>query len=462
MKLSLDELRERLTDATERWEATNLALQAAIDNDKIDEETVADLESKFEAEGGEVERLRKAIEREEKMVAALKQVPRPEGDVSKVSGDGNGHNKAAASALARVLTEPLTYRPPKEGGQHSFYKDLIFSNRDFSAAARLQRHMKEMAVEMRADLNTTDNTGGEFVPPLHLQAEWAELARAGRPFANLLPNRGAPPAFSFTLPKVNTGVATAVQATQNNAIQETDAATTEITFTVATIAGMQDLSIQSVDFSTPGLDEVITADLAADYATKLDQQLLFGSGSSGQVQGVFGNSNINAVTYTDANPTVPEFYPKLADAIQKILTTRYMAADVIVMHPRRWAWILAALDTTNRPLVTPYAPQNALARFDAVAPENIVGNMQGLTVVVDPNIRTTQGAGTNEDEVLVTRVADHVFYETPVPFVRTFDEVGSGTLTVRIRVHGYIAYTSDRQPKASAKITGTGLVAPTF
>jgi hypothetical protein len=46
--------------------------------------------------------------------------------------------------------------------------------------------------------------------------------------------------------------------------------------------------------------------------------------------------------------------------------------------------------------------------------------------------------------------------------VRVFDDVGSGTLTVRIRVHGYIAYSSDRYGKASAKITGTGLVAPTF
>lgn len=452
-KLSLDELRERFATVSEEWEATNLALQSSLDNPEIDEETISDLEGRFNEQNDEITRLTSAIDREERMQAAYQDVPR--------RAESNG--KASAGSLARVTSEPLTYRPRAEGGQHGFFADLIFANRnDFAAQARLQKHMREMAVEMYADLSTTAGAGGEFVPPAHLQERWAELARAGRPFANAIPSLGAPPNFSFTLPKLATGATTGVQATQNSAVSETDATSANVTFTVATIAGLQDLSLQSVDFSTPGLDEVLAADLASDYATKLDAQLLFGTAAGGQVQGVFTNSNINSVTYTDATPTVPELYPKISDAIQRIHTSRFMAPDAIFMHPRRWAFFLSSLDTQNRPLITPYAPANAIARFDAVAPENIVGNLQGLTVFVDSSIPTTLGAGTNEDEILVTRLADHVFYETPTPFVRVFEDIGSANLTVRIRVHGYIAYSSDRFGKAHSKITGTGFTAPTF
>jgi HK97 family phage major capsid protein len=374
-----DELLEQLSKAEERALSAEAAIQANGEN--IDPEVLAELEAEHEEAVAEMARARSAVERTEARQEALKLVPRLEKDEKSDSG-------------VRVGRTPLTYRPREEGGAISFFQDMIRHKRgDFEAGARLQRHMKEMQVERR-DMTTSATDGGEFVPPAHLQDRWAELARSSRIYANVIPSLGAPPAKSFTLPKVTTGTLTAIVDGENAAISEQDAVTAELTFNTKTIAGMVDLSIQSLDFSTPGLDEVVASDLARDYATKLDVQLLNGTNANGQVQGVLQNSNVESVTYTDATPTVAELYSKLADAVQRVATLRFAAAEAIFMHPRRWGWITAAADTAGRPLIPPVAPQNAGGTF-GITDQGAVGSLQGLPVFLDANLPTTLGAGTN-------------------------------------------------------------------
>jgi len=447
---TIEELQEQLQAAEERAATTDTAIASA--GADIDAEVLADLEAEYESETAEIERIAKAIGRQERLRDAKAAVPMTKND------DG-----APSSGKGTITREPLTYRRSSEGGKHSFFADLYRHKQgDFAAQARLQRHMKEVAVEMR-DLTTSSGAGGEFVPPIYLAEEWAALARASRPFADAVGGRSMPETgMTFTVPKVSTGTATAAQTADNAAVQETDAATTSVTFGVKTVAGQQDLSRQAFERTEPGLDEVLFADLAADYSQKVDTYLINGSNGSGQPKGLLADSNINAVTYTAATPTAAGLYPKVADAIQRIWTNRFAAPDAIFMHPRRWGFFLASLDSQNRPLITPYAPANALARFDSVAPEAIVGNMLGLTVFTDANIPSTNGAGTNEDVIIVTRLADNLFYETGSPRVRVMEEVLSGNLTVRLQVYGYIAYTSERYSKAHSKITGTGLAAPSF
>lgn len=113
--------------------------------------------------------------------------------------------------------------------------------------------------------------------------------------------------------------------------------------------------------------------------------------------------------------------------------------------------------------MTPEAgnPQNAIATLGAVAAEQVVGQMHGLPVVTDPSMPTTLGAGTNQDVIHVLRASDLLLYESGLRS-RVLPEVGSGTLTVRLQVYGYLAFTAGRYPKSIVEIGGTGLVAPTF
>lgn len=295
-------------------------------------------------------------------------------------------------------------------------------------------------------------------------SQFIELARAGRAYANLANSQPLPPGTdSINIPKVATGTATAVQNGDNTAVQETDLTDTFINAPVRTIAGQQDVAIQLLDQSPVSFDQVIFRDLVADYATKVDLQVISGSGSAGQVTGVRGTSGITTVTYTDASPTVAKLYSKIADAVQRVHTQRFMAPTVIVMHPRRWAYLMAASDSNGRPLVVPDSgnPMNAIGTLGAVASQQVVGQMHGLPVVTDPNIPTTLGAGTNEDVIHVLRASDLLLYESGIRS-RVLPEVGSGTLTVRLQVYGYIAFTGARYPASVVEIGGNGLVAPAF
>ena len=364
-----------------------------------------------------------------------------------------------AGTRVKVNSEARMY---EKGNGRSYLQDLAKSQilGDAEARARLDRHAAEVALEPEyRDINRTDGNGGYFVPPLWL-SDYVALARAGRPTANLVTNLPLPPGTdSINIPKVATGAATAIQTADNTTVAETDITDSAVQANVKTIAGQQDLAIQLMEQSPFNFDQVVFADLAADYMTRLNVQVLNGSDSSGQVKGILNASGINTVSFTGT--TQAALYPKIADAIQKIHTNRYQSPTVLVMHPRRWAWFLSALDSQNRPLVVPNAggPMNAMGNLDAVASQQVVGQLQGLPVVTDPSIPTS--LGTNEDTIIAMRASDCILYESALR-TRVLPDVGSGQLTVRLQVYGYLAFTAERYPAGITKVTGSGLTTPSF
>ena len=89
------------------------------------------------------------------------------------------------------------------------------------------------------------------------------------------------------------------------------------------------------------------------------------------------------------------------------------------------------------------------------------GSVAGLTVIIDPNIATNGGAGTNEDDVYVLDLAECLLAESPLR-TRVLQEVLSGTLEVRVQAYGYSAFAGGRRPKTIARLSGAGLATPTF
>jgi len=359
-----------------------------------------------------------------------------------------------------VKSEPMTYT--RESG-HSIFRDMYRSavSGDLSAQERLSRHGREMADRSKFDLSSTDAAGGYLVAPLYLQEEFVEYARAGRKTADVIGSRPLPAnTDSVNIPTQDGGVSVAAQS-DNASVSETDATFSTLAADVKTIAGMQDVSQQLVDRSVPGVDQVIFGDLVKAYATTLDTAVLNSSTSNNK--GLLQVTGINAVTYTDASPTLTELYPKIADAVQQIATGIFQPATAIFMHPRRWAFCLAAADGSNRPLITPTAPMNGAGTFGGVVAEGAVGSIQGLPVFTDANIPTTLGASTTEDRIIVAAVPELYLWEDQSgPYLETFRDVGSGSLTVRFRMHNYYAQAHARRPKAISVISGTGLVTPTF
>jgi HK97 family phage major capsid protein len=364
----------------------------------------------------------------------------------------------------KVTREARTYSP--ENTDVSFVKDAFtakFSN-DYAASERLARHSREEEIERRSV--GTGNFAG-LVIPQYLVDLAAPFARAGRPTADFATNKMALPAAGMTLniSRMTTGTTTAVQAAENDAISNTNADDTLLTVNVRTIAGQQDISKQAIERGT-GIDQFIIQDLIRGWHTTLDNQILNGTGSSGQILGVTDTPGVNTVGFTTASPTAELLYPKLADAYQKVQTSVFQNPTHWIMHPRRLAFLLASVDTAGRPLVVPTlgGPMNAMATGSGQAYYGNSGySLMGLPIVADANVVTDNGAGSDEDRIYCVNANElHLWEQAGSPFALNFDATGAGSLTIKSVVYGYSAFTAGRYPGAVSIISGTGLVAPTF
>lgn len=401
------------------------------------------------------------MDRAEKIAAEIKDKER----MAKAAAEAAENRAVADAAVAPRITVTRAESAYTPNGANSFVRDLLGAAKgDGEARERLTANEREVLEKHPEYRDGTSGSGsfGSFIAPVYLIDEYAAKARPGRPVANALRNVGAPGAVSISIPRVTTGASVASQNGDNGAVSETDFATTLLTRSTVTIAGQQDISIQSLELANGAqVDQIIFQDLRAAYDAELDRQVLNGGGTSGELLGLLQVSGVNSVTYTDASPTAAELYPKLMDALQQVATNRYLPADAIIMHPRRWAFLTAALDGQNRPLVTPVGPMNGLAEFGAQAAQGYVGQIAGVPVIVDPNIPTNGGAGTNQDSIAVVRSTDHILMESALR-TRVLSEVGSANLTVRLQAFAYANYFAGRFPAGTSVITGTGLVTPTF
>ena len=356
-----------------------------------------------------------------------------------------------AVAPAVVKSEARTYSQRSEA---SFVADAYAAqfNNDYAAKERLARHMNEEKVERR-EVGSANFAG--LVVPQYLTDLAAPYARAGRPVADAARKHQLPSAgLTLNISKVTTGSAVAAQS-EGAAVQETDMDDTLLTINVNTYAGQQNVSRQALERGT-GIDSIVMSDLVSAYHTTLDAAVV------ANLLSVAGN----AVTYTDASPTVAELYPKLLDSVQQIQTSFFGGPNAIIMHPRRLAWILAALDSSNRPLAVPvpYAQNPVAVGSGSVVYGNSGYSIAGLPVITDANVSVAQGAGTDQDTIFVANMQELHLWEqgSGEPMMLRFEQPESQQLNVTMIVYGYAAFTANRYPNAFSQINGTGLITPTF
>ena len=305
---------------------------------------------------------------------------------------------------AVVTKEARTYAP---GAPSSFFVDSFrstFTN-DVSARERLERHSREMVVENEKRATTTGSFAGLVVPQYLVDAA-ALVLRQGRPVANRvnrmpLPEQGT----TFQVPRGTTGATAASQSPENTNVSSTDEVWANLTITLATIAGQQDVSRQSLERGTPGIDSLVYMDLAGAYAAELDRQVLNGSGAAGQMLGILNTAGIFSGAAFGAAVTAANFYVKTAGAQNGVLSNRFLPPTAIYMAPRRWAWAISQSDSQGRPLVVPTGDgslaHNAQGLLDGVN-IGVAGTLQGLPVIVDANMPLNLGAN-SEDAVIVAR-----------------------------------------------------------
>lgn len=362
---------------------------------------------------------------------------------------------------AHVRSEARTYNPDAERRDGlNFLADVAAAQRfnDQGAAQRLSRHMAEERVE-RPGIESRAVATSAFaglVVPQYLVDMVATTRRAARPLADIA-NKHPLPASGMTvsISKITTATSAALQ-TQNNAASETNMDDTLLTMDVLTSAGQQTVSVQALNRGS-GIESVVLGDLLGAIDTNLDSTMI-----------TQATTGLNAVTdanldiaYTDASPTAAELWPKLFDAIQQVQTGYYGGCSHLLMHPRRFWW-LASNVGTNFPFVNLVGagPQSGGSVTGTGYGAGASGFLGGLPVIVDANIATTLGGGTEDAIYAITAEEVHL-WEDPVVFIRA-EQTAAASLGVLFVAYKDFAYTVSRYTSAHARINGTGLATPTF
>jgi hypothetical protein len=165
-----------------------------------------------------------------------------------------------------------------------------------------------------------------------------------------------------------------------------------------------------------------------------------GTGTKPQLRGLANVTGQVAVAYTDASPTLQELVSKLWLCYQQLSdpSVGFGHSDesdyLIAMHPRRWAFMNAG--------VAPSAPE--------------LSPLPGRAVPT-AGIRTTLGGGTEDEIFVLLATSNHV--RADAPEVKVFPEVGSANLVVRVQAYQAVS-SAFAPPRSSARLSGTGLVAP--
>ncbi len=353
-----------------------------------------------------------------------------------------------------VKSEPLTY---EESASHSFFRDSYAAEflGDVSAQERLSRHTNEMRYELR------DSGSGNFsglVVPQYLTGLAAPFLRAGRNTMDVanslpLPNDG----LTVNVSRITTGSQVGAQDGDNGAVTEASPDDTLLTVNVRTFSGMVDVSRQALERGT-GVDGLLASDLVSAYNSAVNASVINGDGTSGTHLGILNTAGIGDVDVDDASPTASETFQQIVKAIGTVTAARYQQPDVIIMHPRRWAYISGGLDSSNRPLagVTVATSRNVVALGNPGAYGVAAGEIAGVSVVVDAGIPVDLGAGSDEDRIIVANRQDLVLMEQGnSPLMLRYESVGSGTLTTRMVTYGYSAFTAGRYPGGICVIQGT-------
>lgn len=343
-------------------------------------------------------------------------------------------------------------------------KDRDASNAEVDEArSRLSKHYAAAndeggARQVRALSSTTDAEGGYLVAPAHLQDMFARYLVAGATTVGLVSKLPLPAKTSLIKIPKQDGATAVAQHTQNNALQETSATFTTVNATAYRYGGAQTIPNFLLERSLPGVDQIVLGDLGRQLAKKVNTDIVGGT----TPEGILNADGIGTSTATAGTATWADLYPAIVNSIMDVNTAHYAGPDAIVMHPRRWGWILAQMDSEDRPLVGAVNPFNAAGAFSGAAgPEGTqgpkaVGQILGVPVYLDSTIPTTNGSGTDEDQILVGAFKEAMLFQAAPKFGVSTEAEFLKDQTI-VRVTQDIAFTAERYPGAFSICSGTAL-----
>lgn len=388
------------------------------------------------------------------------------------TGAGVGAGDAEERGATATVTEKRTYSKENDPRGLRFLNDVLADFRGAREAGdRLSAHLREES-HLRGDgvVERAVTTGGApgTIVPQYLVELYAPKGNPGRKFADMCRHHDLPDTgMTVYIPRQTARTAAGEQVNELDPVAEADYDDEMIPVKVRTAAASQTISAQA-SMRGLGTEDIVLQDLFKSYNTKLDDLLI-----NAPTWGLLAVSN--PVTYTSGTPAAAELYRKILGASATIEDT-LMDLDeddlFTLMRGRRWAWFNGET-TDQKPFVQQVGvPTNTFALNEAGGYATPVAGFlpNGGRVVKDNNLPSGGGAGTNEDTlVVVAQHEAHLWEDPSAPYFIRAEQTQAKKLGIDLVIFGFFAACFDRvvdgqgTPKAvHQKITGTGLVAPTF
>jgi hypothetical protein len=301
-----------------------------------------------------------------------------------------------------------------------------------AAAARDYVASKQSAFQFAAgDVLTTDTPG--LLPVPVLGPVFANLNQQIRPVIAAVGARAYPDGGTqktFVRPTWTTHTSVSTQSTELTAVSATTPVIASNVISKTTLAGQVQLSIQDVDFTSPGSMDIIINDLMGQYMQASDNLAADGLAAGGDPVA----AGTWTVTANDPSSLVSAMYA----AAFEILTATNFLPDHIFVSPDVWRKLGAQLDADKRP-VFPYVGAAGLMGVNGLGSADITVantfNPFGLNLVADRNFAA--------NTMIVARGAAIEYYES-IRGLLTRDE--PSTLGKVMSYHGYASlFVADPQ-----------------
>jgi HK97 family phage prohead protease len=290
-----------------------------------------------------------------------------------------------------------------------------------------------------ADDSTSTNTG--LTLPRHLDTFITDTF-TGRPaFEAATRNALIDSGMSFTVPRLyvnatSADVAPTVEDTNEGAApSETGMTSAFDTVDINKFSGIQRVSFELIDRSSPSFMELMMAELRKAYEKATDNALL----------AAFVASGTTAATTAATAAGLQSFISVEGAAAYK--GTGGDFANKLVASTDQWAAITGYADTTGRPLYAAQGPtQNAAGAARSTA---VVGNVLGTDLIVDHNIST---AGIIDNSAFLVAPSSVYCWESPTTQLRV-NVLTSGE--IEINLYGYLAIYLAKSGKGVRKFNLT-------
>ena len=272
----------------------------------------------------------------------------------------------------------------------------------------------EARMKVRAADDTSTNTGLTLAPHLN---EFATNTISGRPAVDsissgVLPDSG----MSFTLPKLSQAPSITLEA-ENGALGGDEMTSTYLTVDVKKAAGIQTISWELLDRSSPAFYDQLVRELNDAYAKYTDSAVIAAFTASGT------QASTQAATIAGLKAFIAKEVPAAYKASGKF-------AKNLVANTAWWETIMGAEDTTYRPLFNAAQPSNAAG---VASGQSIQGNILGLSLAVDPHMSVSTLI---DESAFIVSPESFRFYEAPKTTLQV-QALANGQL--QVSVHGYYA-----------------------